>query len=231
MSARICAVLVVLVCSPLTAAPPPVKDKNVQRITGWGEVTDPDGDCKVSEEKGILTIVVPKSHHDLTYQEDGTKRSAPRVLQSVEGDFTFTVTLKATPVPMNVTSSSGKYTYVSGGVLIWQDEKNFARVERGAVCHSQGTGPYTHTEVFSDGKSTRGQRVELGDTDTAVRLTRKDKQFTFEVDPGAAGKNWKPVLEFDQPLASTLKVGVFALNTTSVEYAPQFAAAELKTKK
>jgi hypothetical protein len=131
-------------------------------------------------------------------------------------------------VPKGVTSSSGKYTYVSSGVLVWQDEKNFARIERGAVCHDGGTGPYTHVELFTDGKSIRGRRVELGDTDTGVRVTRKDKQFTFEVDPGATGKAWTKVFDGEYPLAAKVRVGVLALNTTSADYAPQFSGVELK---
>ena len=223
--------VVVLFAGVLAAAPPPVQDKNVQRIAGWGEVIDPDNDCKVTEEKGVLTITVPKTHHDLTYQEDGTKRNGPRVVQVTEGDFTFTVTLKGTPPPKNVTSSSGKYTYVSSGVLVWQDEKNFARIERGEICHDGGTGPYTHVELFSDGKSVRGRRVELGDADTAVRVTRKDKQFTFEVDPGAAGKNWTTVFSGEYTLEPKIRVGVLALNTTTAEYAPQFSEVDLKRGK
>ncbi len=225
MSARICAVLAVLVCSPLTAAPPPVKPrgKNIQRVTGWGEVTDPDGDCKVLRRKRRThAILVPKTHHDLTYQEDGTKRNAPRVTPVGRGRFHFHRHAHGDAGPNERHVIERKNTPTSSAVfLISSRTRRTSPGSSGAaVCHSQGTGPYAHTEVFSDGKSTRGQRVELGDTDATVRLTRKDKQFTFEVDPGATGKNWKSVLEFDHPLASTLKVGVFALNTTNVEYSP-----------
>jgi regulation of enolase protein 1 (concanavalin A-like superfamily) len=221
------------VCTPAAAFPPPAPDKKVPKIAGWGEVIDPDADCKVTEEKGVLTIVVPKTHHDLTYQEDGTKRNGPRVLQSVNDDFTFKVTVKGTATPKNVTSSSGKYTYVSSGVVIWFDEKNFARMERGAICHSgaAGTGPYTHVELFTEGKSVRGKRVELGETDTGMRVTRKGKQFTFEVDPGNEGKKWTAVFDGEYAVPSNLKIGVLALNTTAVEYAPQFAGLELKETK
>src|SRR6516225_9509449 len=90
--------VVVLFAGAVAAAPPPA-DKSGSKIAGWGELIDSVGDCKATIEKGVLTVTVPKTHHDLTYQEDVTKLNAPRVLQPVEGDFTLTVTVKAFPSP------------------------------------------------------------------------------------------------------------------------------------
>ena len=55
-------------------------DKKPKEIKGWGEATDPDGDCKIEEKKGKLTIKVPGSVHDLSPgQKDEKKRfNAPR---------------------------------------------------------------------------------------------------------------------------------------------------------
>jgi hypothetical protein len=121
MSMRLRFVLALLVCAPLVAAPPPAADK-AKKIDGWGEVVDPDGDCGVAVDKDVLTVTVPKTHHDLTYQEDVTKLNAPRVLQPVEGDFTLTVKVHDYDSPKGLESSSMKHVFVGTGILIWVDE-------------------------------------------------------------------------------------------------------------
>src|SRR5262245_56616033 len=72
-------------------------DKKPREIKGWGEATDPDGECKIEEKKGKLTIKVPGSLHDLfPGQKDEKKRfNAPRVLREVEGDFVAYVKVTA----------------------------------------------------------------------------------------------------------------------------------------
>src|SRR4029079_9602863 len=132
MSTPLRFVLALLVTVPLVAAPPPAADK-AKKMDGASEVVNRDGDCTVALDKGVLTVTVPKTHHDLTYQEDVTKLNAPRVLQEVEGDFTLTVTVKAYPPPKGLESSSGKHVFVGIGILVWQDEKNYVRLERSSV--------------------------------------------------------------------------------------------------
>lgn len=68
-------------------SPSRADDEKPQEITGWGVVTDPDGDCTVAEDDGRLTIRVPGSLHGLyPLQQDEKKRSnAPWVLQELKG--------------------------------------------------------------------------------------------------------------------------------------------------
>jgi regulation of enolase protein 1 (concanavalin A-like superfamily) len=220
--------LVVLVCAPLVAAPPPAADK--AKVAGWGDVIDPDGDCKVTLDKDVLTITVPKTHHDLTYQEDVTKLNAPRVLQAADTDFTLTVKVKAYPPPKGLESSSGKHVFVSTGILVWQDEKNYVRMERASSGQGDQTNLFGYLEQFVDGKTKETGGAEIGDTDTGFRVTRKGTKVTFETDEGAAGKNWATVKELELPAGAKLKVGVHAINTTTKEYAFQLSGLELKTK-
>src|SRR5687767_7154359 len=106
----------------------PAGEKKPQSIKGWGDVIDPDGDCTVKEAGGKLTITVPKTHHDLTYNEQFTKLNAPRILQKVYGDFTLQVKVHPIPLPGKDTSSSGAHSFTSTGLLVWQDDKNFIRL-------------------------------------------------------------------------------------------------------
>ncbi|HWB14576.1 MAG TPA: hypothetical protein VG826_35455 [Pirellulales bacterium] len=65
------------------------EDKKLQIIEGWGTVTDPLGDCSIESEGPKLIVKVPGGTHDLNPVVGGM--DAPRVLQSVEGDFSIEV--------------------------------------------------------------------------------------------------------------------------------------------
>src|SRR5262249_18473845 len=104
------------------------QDKIPQTVKGWGIVTDPAGDCTVKEEKRKLTIEVPGGTHDLNQAIGGMK--APRVLQDVAGDFTAQVKLTAEFEPGEKAADEKAVPFNSAGLLLWQDEKNYLRLER-----------------------------------------------------------------------------------------------------
>ena len=64
------------------------KATNSVRALKWGSPFDPTGDCSISESGGTLVITVPGGIHDMSGVRDDRNRTAPRVLQEVEGDFT-----------------------------------------------------------------------------------------------------------------------------------------------
>src|SRR4051812_32834403 len=138
------------------------EEKKPQTIKGWGTVVDPDGDCRVEEKDGTLTITVAKTHHDLTYQEIGNRFNAPRVVREVEGDFTMQVKVPKFPMPDADAEATGLYPFMSAGLLVWQDEKNFFRVERAAV----GTPPFAYVGGYRDAKPAVHEVQPLDDTDT-----------------------------------------------------------------
>src|SRR5262249_23157186 len=96
-------------------------DKKSQEIKGWGQVSDPDADGTVPENKGKLTIKVPGSLHDLyPLQQDAKKRfNAPRVLQAVKGDFVVTVKVAADWKPGDRRPGSSSFPYNGAGLLVW----------------------------------------------------------------------------------------------------------------
>lgn len=216
-------------CLPLIAAPPPSPDKKPQPIKGWGEITDPDGDCRVAEDKGDLTITVPKTHHDLTYTEKYTKLNGPRVLQPVEGDFTLEVKVRAFPPPGNVASSGGQYSFVSAGLLIWQDEKNFIRMERAAVGNSDT--PFVWIERFADGKASVQKMKRLSDKATGLRVVRKGNQFAFLYDEDGEGKTWVEAHSGEIEMPAKLDVGVATINSTVREFPVRLTGLKLAVKK
>jgi hypothetical protein len=126
-------------------------DQAPQLIKGFGTVIDPDSDCRFKADDGKLTITVPATHHDLTYKTESSKLNAPRVVQDAKGDFTLEVTVSRFTLPKPNTASAGQVSFVSGGLLVWQDDHNFIRVDRAAE-GSSSLSPFVWVERFQDGK-------------------------------------------------------------------------------
>jgi regulation of enolase protein 1 (concanavalin A-like superfamily) len=189
-----------------------------QSIKNWGTVVDPDGDCKVTEANGTLTITVPKTYHDLTHFEDQTKLNAPRVLQEVKGDFRVQVKVNSFPLPADNTSSSGKFSFVSAGLLVWQDDENFIRIDRAA----EGGRPFVWIERFENGKAAAQKLEEIADNAMYLRFTRSGTKLTYEASQD--GSTWSQVEAEDVMLPASVSVGALAINTTTREFAPQLEA-------
>jgi regulation of enolase protein 1 (concanavalin A-like superfamily) len=186
-----------------------------QMIKGWGTVVDPDGDCKVSEENGKLTIAVPKTYHDLTHFEGQTKLNAPRILQKVKGDFCIQVKVNVFPLPAEDTSSSGKFSFVSAGLIVWHDTNNFIRIERAA----ESGRPFVWIEHFENGKATTQKLEVIADNTTYLRFTKSGTKLTYETSQD--GSTWQQIEAEDAMLTESVDVGVLAINTTTRNFAPQ----------
>ncbi len=61
-------------------------DNGYGTINGWGTMIDPNKDCSFVIEKDRVTIRVPGGAHGLSSELN--RMSAPRVLQTVRGEFT-----------------------------------------------------------------------------------------------------------------------------------------------
>lgn len=204
----------------------PVKEKKVQTIKGWGTVVDPDRDCKIALDEGKVTITVPTTCHDLTYTDDGTKRNSPRVLQDVKGDFRVQVKVRVFPLPQENTSSNCKFSFVSCGLLLWMDDKNFLRLERAAEGSSQG--PFIRVERFENGRPVTNKNARpSADNDTWLRIEYKDGKLTYSFSED--GKDWTELHAEETKLPDKVKVGVHAINTTTVTFSPTLE--ELKVEK
>jgi regulation of enolase protein 1 (concanavalin A-like superfamily) len=200
------------------------EDKKPQTINGWGSVVDPDGDCRVTEENGKVTITVPGTYHDLTHSEGRDKLNSPRVLQEVKGDFVVQVKVNAFPVFAENTSTSLGICFNSSGLLIWQDEKNFIRLDRAA----ESGRPFVWVERFEDGKPVTQKLEEIADNSTYLRFTRSGTKLTYE--SSADGTTWSQIEAEDATLPATVKVGVLAINTTTREFAPQLEGLTVTAK-
>jgi regulation of enolase protein 1 (concanavalin A-like superfamily) len=193
------------------AASESATDKPAQTIKGFGKLVDPDGDCQVKEENGRVTIVIPQTWHDLTHTAYYSQLNAPRILQDAEGDFFLEDKVKAFESPTGKTRSGGIVAFVSSGLLIWQDERNFIRLDRAAYEDRL----YVWVERFEDGKPVIQLVHDIEDNDTWLRVTRIGNRFAFSTSPD--GRHWKEILAEVTKMTEHLKVGVSAINSTAEE--------------
>ncbi len=203
-----------------SAGGPGTAVKERATVKGFGTVVDPDGDCQFKQEDESVTIVVPKLWHDLTYTDHYTTRNAPRILQAVQGDFSLEVKVEPFELPNNKPSSGGDHSFVSSGLLLWQNDRNFVRFERAAV-----GGPFIWVERFQDGKSALQDGLDIEDKDTYLRATRKGNSLTLETSQD--GHDWKHVAAVEVNLPEQLDVGVAAINSTRAPFSATLKGLKL----
>jgi regulation of enolase protein 1 (concanavalin A-like superfamily) len=184
----------------------------------WGDSVDPDGDCKFRVDTGELRIKIPGTPHRLGIELGST--NGPRVLRSVEGDFHVQVKVLGA-FPSANRSLVGKYPWYGAGLLIWQDEKNYIRLERARMdFSSENTRCYTNWELRSGAQFTRKGTVEDGALDEDLpaffRISRQGNSFAaaFSQD----GKDWKELQPITAELVRKVRVGVAAVQNTAAGY-------------
>ncbi|HEY7326292.1 MAG TPA: hypothetical protein VH592_01535 [Gemmataceae bacterium] len=76
-------VALLLACAALAApAPGPFAG-------GWGSPHDPDKNCKIRRNNGVLTIEMPSNAHD--FDPLHKRANAPRLVREVDGNFEIQV--------------------------------------------------------------------------------------------------------------------------------------------
>jgi regulation of enolase protein 1 (concanavalin A-like superfamily) len=221
-----------LACSLATGAKG--QEENPQTIEGWGTVTDLLGDCTVKADGQKLSVRVPGGTHDLNQVLGGL--SAPRILQSVDGDFAVEVKVTSDFEPGRESVAGNTRPFNSAGLLVWQDEKNYIRLERNRywvieandyVCYPplvehyrngvyQESNPQPEWASFFEGKS------------TWLRLERKGKVVTASYSHD--GKKWTQAKQLKTDLAKQLQVGVVVVNTSAKELAVDFEGLKISSK-
>ncbi len=209
-------------------------DKKPQEIKGWGTVTDPDGDCTVTEGKGKLTIKVPGSLHDLyPLQKDKKKRlNAPRVLQQVKGDFVATVKVTADWKPGDALPGSSTVPYNGAGLLVWAEEDDFVRLERNVFVRKVSIS-YTTPFQFQGGNQVNNAQTTQDEffkgKSTWVKVERRGEKLTTSISHD--GKEWTETATLRAKYPETVRVGVEAVNSSDKEFVVEFAEFKITGKK
>jgi RNA polymerase sigma factor (sigma-70 family) len=195
-------------------------------LRGWGVAFDPADDCKFAVGKDKLTITVPGKDHALAAERG--QMNAPRVLQEVDGDFIVQVKVSADFPRKGESVVEGRRPFHGAGLLVYQDVKNFVRLESAGMVFNDKHYRYASFELRQAGKFVReGDAHEhpLTGKDQYLRLERRDGKVIASV--SADGVRWNPLEPLDARLNRRVFVGVAAGQNTSVGFAPQFAGYRL----
>jgi hypothetical protein len=209
----------------------PSLDKQTKReLPGWGTAVDPDHDCTFFVAEDALMISVPGSHpHDLSPELQST--NAPRVLQSVRGDFTIQVRVEGRFAPGDESTQPGRTGYNGAAVVAMSDADNVVTLARAVLQRGGEAEPYANFEIRVDGEL---QRIGLsGDHPLPkagpvfLRLERRGSKFLGAV--SADGMSWDVLgaKQIPEEWPKELQTGIAAISTSQDEFNPRFSKLQI----
>jgi regulation of enolase protein 1 (concanavalin A-like superfamily) len=214
--------------APVQSPDQPKKDKQGKPTTlkGWGRIVDPDGECKFDLNQGKLTLKIPGKDHALAFERN--QMNAPRILQEVEGDFIVQVKVSGN-YPAGATSVvQGRRPFHGAGLVLWQDEKNYIRLEHAELVSDNQNIKYASWELRKDGQFARQGNtgdLPLTEQEYYLRLEKRDgKVFASVSKDGIAWSSLEPI---DVELPNRVLVGVVAGHNTSSAFEVHFSEFRL----
>ena len=158
--------------------------------SGWSWV-DPYDDSTLNFPRYSWLEIVTVSGNDL---QPKANLNAPRLIRPVSGDFAMEVKIS--------TSQDGRFT--SGGLLVWKDEENFIRFDRGT---------WGGDTIFLQ-KREEGLFQHIGDwffegNPIYLRIERIESELKARF--SGDGKKWDEAAKFKCDLNDPLYVGLHAI--------------------
>ena len=102
-------------------------NRKEQQTRSWGEVLDPDGDCKFTFGTNKLVISIPDSVHGMSVERG--RVNAPRVWDDVSGDFVAEVKVSG-EFPQNAQSLvATRKPFHGAGLIAWQSDDTYVRLQ------------------------------------------------------------------------------------------------------
>jgi regulation of enolase protein 1 (concanavalin A-like superfamily) len=184
------------------------QEHKARNLKGWGEASDPDGDCRIMLDGNKLTMQVPGTWHDLG-AESG-KLNAPRVLRPITGDFLAEVKVGGALRPGGQCTRPGGLPFQGAGLVLWYDPSNYLRLERAAIFREGRIVPYVTFEERRDRQLEAGA-LEVPEGPTWLRLERRGDRILASA--SSDGRSWRglPLRKVDYP--ARVKIGVDAINS------------------
>ncbi|XGW00047.1 MAG: DUF1349 domain-containing protein [Leptolyngbya sp. BL-A-14] len=213
----------------LLIAPTTSREVAQPTLPGWGKVLDPMGDCRFIVRQTQLTIAIPGTDHALAIERG--QINAPRVLQVVKGNFVVQVKVSGA-FPKNSRSLvTSRLPFYGAGLLLWQNENNYVRLERTALFSQGNNLSYVNFEKRQNGKWANLTEMPLTVPDQAVflKLERQDDQISAAA--SYDGKHWTSLPSFKLTLPTKLQVGILAGHNTASPFAPVFTNFSLQSRR
>lgn len=174
----------------------------------WIDPDEKDRPTPKNVKKGVLSVTVPNGK-DLA----GSVRNAPRYVKPITGDF---------QIETHVTSNPTE-NYQGAGLLIYRDDNNYLRFERGYGGPGGGASGLRFEARKGDETielvTTADLQTEL--TEVELKILRRGPVFTafWRADEDS---EWREAGEFASDWPETVFAGLVACNTareTTVEFA------------
>ncbi len=190
----------------------------------WGDAVDPDGDCQfeLDPREDKVRIIVPGKTHILS-AEIG-RVNAPRLLRDIKGDFDLIVRIAGTGNPGGKATTTIYPPYHGAGLLIWQDQENYVRLELAADVPHRKARPYVNFEHRKDGTLAASSGMLNTDGSNHLRLKRRGDEIHASFGPD--GLHWTSFSPLSAKLNDRLKVGVSAINSSTKLLTAEFEGLE-----
>jgi regulation of enolase protein 1 (concanavalin A-like superfamily) len=122
--------------------------------------------------------------------------------------------------------------YHGAGLLLWQDERTYIRLERASVVQEEaGAVHYANFEFRQNGKrvDVENTAIRISDQDAYLRLERRgDRVFGSVSNDGVRWMSFDPYVV---NLLAELRLGVAAINASTEPYKAEFDEFEVFLKK
>jgi TonB family protein len=190
--------------------PPPTADRP-GRAAAESEFVDPLGQCEITKDGDRVEIGVPPGAFDLSIELGLT--TAPRLMQPIEGDLVARVKVDELPEPGPPAAGVPRRGFHGAGLLLWQDERSYVRLESAVYVADDLAVRYALFEVRREGKPVRGLApadVRLHGGPTELRLERRGRDLLAQARQG--DEEWREVGRAQVDLPERLEVGIAAVN-------------------
>jgi regulation of enolase protein 1 (concanavalin A-like superfamily) len=191
-------------------------------------------DSKLQRDPASLTIEVPPGIRLLSLKLD--VKNSPMTLAEVEGDFVAQVRVAGSMNPgTERTRFKGKDvlpgTFQGAGLILWQDPKNYARLER-TVRTARGRAVVASEallEIIQNGKMVVFSYPPVPDQPLFLRIQRLAGTLDFMFSPD--GRRWASHRKLAVVFPAKLQVGLVASNMSKQPLSAQFEQFLLTTNK
>jgi regulation of enolase protein 1 (concanavalin A-like superfamily) len=203
---------------------PEGRDPAAREKKPWGDAVDPDGDCQFELDPGEdkVRIIVPGKTHILS-AEIG-RVNAPRLLRDIKGDFDLIVRVAGAGNPAGKATTTLYPPYHGAGLLIWQDQENYVRLEIATDVQHRKARPYVNFEHRKDGTLAASSGIANTDGSSHLRLRRRGDEIYASFGPD--GLHWTSFSPLTAKLNDRVNVGVSAINSSTKLMTAEFEGLE-----